>query len=95
MAQIKTREGVSDNLIDVVNAGMDGSWRLGRQGWRARPAEAARQSKPLPALWFTKLNKVPTLLTVGLRQATMAAGVGGAARCKLSVDGGELRGSSG
>jgi hypothetical protein len=37
----------------------------------------------------------PTLLTLGGRQATMAAGVGGAARRKLNVDGGGLRGSSG
>jgi hypothetical protein len=37
----------------------------------------------------------PTLLTLGGRRATMAAGVGKAARCKLGVDGGELRGSSG
>jgi hypothetical protein len=37
----------------------------------------------------------PTLLTLGGRRATMAASVGGAARRKLSVDGGGLRGSSG
>jgi hypothetical protein len=58
MAQIKTREGVSDNLIVAVNAGMDGSRRLGRQGRRTRPAAAAHRSKPLPVLRFTKLNKV-------------------------------------
>jgi hypothetical protein len=32
----------------------------------------------------------PTLLTLGGRRATMAAGVGGAARRKLDVDGSEL-----
>jgi hypothetical protein len=36
MAQIKTREGVSDNLIVAVNAGMNDLRRLGRQGWRDR-----------------------------------------------------------
>jgi hypothetical protein len=55
MAQIKSREGVSDNLIVVVNVGMDGLRRLGRQGQRDR---AAHWSKPLSALWFTKLDKV-------------------------------------
>jgi hypothetical protein len=44
MAQIKTREGVSDNLIVTVNTGMDGSRQLGRQGRRARPAAAAHRS---------------------------------------------------
>jgi hypothetical protein len=36
----------------------------------------------------------PILLTLGGRRATMAAGVGGAAQLKLSVNGGGLRGSS-
>jgi hypothetical protein len=36
----------------------------------------------------------PTLLTLGGRQATMVAGVGGAARRKLGIDGGGLRGIS-
>jgi hypothetical protein len=37
----------------------------------------------------------PILLTLGGRWATMAAGVGGAVRPKLSVDVGGLRGSPG
>jgi hypothetical protein len=36
MAQIKTREGVSDNLIVAVNAGMNDLRWLGQQGWRDR-----------------------------------------------------------
>jgi hypothetical protein len=36
MAQIKKHERVSDNLILAVNAGMDGSRWLGRQGRRDR-----------------------------------------------------------
>jgi hypothetical protein len=34
--RLKKCEGVSDNLIVDVNAGMDDSWRLGRQEWRDR-----------------------------------------------------------
>jgi hypothetical protein len=36
----------------------------------------------------------PTLLTLGGRRATMAAGVGGAVWLKLGIDVGRLRGSS-
>jgi hypothetical protein len=36
MAQIKTREGVSDNLIVAFNVEMYGSWRLDWQGQRDR-----------------------------------------------------------
>jgi hypothetical protein len=56
-------------------------------------------------LWTTIFDEVfpmtlgrrgePTLLTLGGWRATMAAGVGGVAQCKLVVDGGGLRGDSG
>jgi hypothetical protein len=60
MTQTKNCEGVSDNLIVAVNAGMDGSRRLVLQGWRAQSMVAPCRSKPLRALRSTKLNKVFT-----------------------------------
>jgi hypothetical protein len=81
MTQIKTRKGVSDNLIVAVNAGMHVSRRLGRQGWRAQPATAAHRSKPLPALWFTKLDKVFTYGIVATRGSRFA-------HLGMAVDGG-------
>jgi hypothetical protein len=51
---------------------MDGSRRLGRQGRRARPAVAARWSKPLLALWFTKLDKIFTYGILAMRGSRFA-----------------------
>jgi hypothetical protein len=85
-AQIKTWEGVSDNLIMVVNTGMDGSRWLpagaARSRRRAWPAAAAHQSKPLRTLRFTELDKIFTygiVVTQGSRFAHlgMAADDGG------------------
>jgi hypothetical protein len=80
--RLKKREGVSDNLIVAINAGMDGSRRLGRQGWHARPAAVAHRSKPLLALWSTKLDKVITygivaMLGTQFTHLGMAADSGG------------------
>jgi hypothetical protein len=73
--------------------------------WRIRPAAVARRSEPLPALRFTKLDKVFTYDIVatqgsrfahhGWQRTAVVAGDGEATRRKLGVDGGELRGSSG
>jgi hypothetical protein len=60
MTQTKKCEGVSDNLIVDVNAGMDGSRRLVLQGWRAQSVVAPCRSKPLWELWSTRLNNVFT-----------------------------------
>jgi hypothetical protein len=108
-AQIKTREGVSDNLIVVVNAGMDGSRRLCRQG------RCDRGGAPSPWRWLARVSRYrcsrspnstrssPTALwwcrdldslTLGWQRMVVAAGDGEVARCKLGVDGGRLRGSS-
>jgi hypothetical protein len=51
---------------------MDGSWRLGRQGRRARPAAAAHRSKPLPVLRVTKLDKVFTYGIVATKGSRFA-----------------------
>jgi hypothetical protein len=110
MAQIKTCEEVSDNLIVVINAGMDGSRRLGRQGrrdhggapdpqWRLtgvshyQRSDSPNSTRPSPTPSWRCGE--PTLLTFGGSRATMVAGVGRAARRKVGVDGGRLRGSSG
>jgi hypothetical protein len=65
--RLKKCEGVSDNLIVVVNAGIDGSWQLGRQGRHAWPAAADHRSQPLSMLRSTKLDKVFTYDIVATR----------------------------
>jgi hypothetical protein len=70
--RLKKCEGVSDNLIVAINVGMDGSWRLGRQGRRAWPAAVAHRSKSLPALRSTKLDKVFTYGIVAMRGTRFA-----------------------
>jgi hypothetical protein len=50
MAQIKKREGVSDNLIVVVNAGMNDLRRLDRQGRRDRG------NAPGPRRWLAGVS---------------------------------------
>jgi hypothetical protein len=81
--RLKKNEGISHNLIVVVNVGMDDSRWLGRQGRRTQPAVATHWSKPLPTLRSTKLNKVFTygiVETWGIRFAhlgTAADGGGG------------------
>jgi hypothetical protein len=94
----------------VVNAGMNGLRRLGRQGRRDHGGATG------PRWWLTKVSHYrrsgspystrssPTTLwqrgdldslTLGWQQTAVAAGDGEVTRRKLDVDGGGLRGSSG
>jgi hypothetical protein len=110
MTQIKYREGVSDNLIVAVNAGMDGSRRLGQQGW------CDRGGAPGPRRWLTGVSHYrcssppnstrfsPTaswrrgeldLLTLGQQRMAVAAGDGEAVRLASGFDASKLQCSSG
>jgi hypothetical protein len=85
----------------AVNIEMDGSRRLGRQGWRARPMAAAHRSKSLPAHQSTKLDKVFTYGIVAMRGTRFAhlgmavAGDSEVVRLASGVDVGRLRCFSG
>jgi hypothetical protein len=109
-ARIKTREGVSDNLIVAVNVEMNDSWRLSRQGRRDRNSA--------PGLWWrltgvsryrhsgspnSTRSSPMTLwrcgdldsLSLGWQRTTVVAGDGEVTRRKLDDDGSGLRASSG
>jgi hypothetical protein len=53
-----------------LGATLIGGWHSGRR--RNRPTVAAHRSKPLPALWFTKLDKVFTYGIVVTRGSLFA-----------------------
>jgi hypothetical protein len=105
-AQIKTWEGVSDNLVMVVNTGMDDS-RQGRRDrddvpdprrWLTRVSRYERsgspnstRSSPTASWWRRDLDS----FTLGWQRTMVAAGDGEANRRKLGVDSGRLWGSSG
>jgi hypothetical protein len=106
---MKKREGVSDNLIVAINVGMDGSWRLSRQGRRDRGSAPGprwllagvshyRCSGPPNSTRFspTTLWRHGELdsLTLRRQRTAVAAGDGEAVRLASSVDAGKLRCSS-
>jgi hypothetical protein len=105
MTQIKKREGVSNNLIVAVNAGMDGSRRLSQQGcapglrWWLTRVSRYRCSGPPNSTWFSptaswrrgELNS----LTLGRQQTAVAAGDGEAVQLASCVDTGKLQCSFG
>jgi hypothetical protein len=95
MAQIKTRKGVSNNLIVAINVGMNGSRRLGRQGRcdRGGVLGSPNSTRPSPKASWRRGDL--DSLTLGWQQMAVAAGDGETTRHKLGVYGGGLQGSSG
>jgi hypothetical protein len=106
----KKHEGVSDNLIVVVNAGMDGSRLLGRQGrhdrdgapgprWRLAEVSCYRCSGPPNSTRFSPMtswwHEELDSLTLGRQRAAVTASNGEVVQLALSVDTGKLRCSSG
>jgi hypothetical protein len=94
----------------VVNAGMDGSHRLGRQRWRDRDGAPGPQRR-LPGVSHYRHSDPPNStrfsptiswrrgeldsLTLGRQRTTVAAGDGEAIQLASGVDAGKLRCSSG
>jgi hypothetical protein len=110
MVQIKKCEGVLGNVIVVVNAGMDGSQQLGRQGRRVRGgAPGPRQrlagvrcyqrSSPPNSTRFSPTaswrRRELDSLTLGWQQMVVAAGNGEAVRLASGVDAEKLWCSTG
>jgi hypothetical protein len=108
--RLKRREGVSDNLIVAVNAGMDGSLRFGRQGrcdhggtpgpqWRLTRVSRYRCSGPPNSTRFSPTSSWRRgeldSLTLGRQQTAVATGDDEAVRLALGVDASKLRCSSG
>jgi hypothetical protein len=109
-AQIKTREGVSDNLIVAVNTGMNGSRWLDRQGRRDRGGAPGLRRRLTGVSDYQRsgspnsTRSSPTtlwqhgdlnLLTLGWQQTAVAAGNSEATRLASDVITGKLRCSSG
>jgi hypothetical protein len=103
--RLKKHEGVSDNLIMVVNAGMDGLRRLSRQGRRdhggapgprRRLTRVSRYQRSGPPN-STRFSPMPSWrrgeldsLTLGWQRTAVAAGDGEAVQLASSIDVGKL-----
>jgi hypothetical protein len=108
--RLKNCEGVSDNLIVAVNAEMDGSRRLDRQGrrdhggtpgprWQLTEISRYRHSSPPKSTRFSPTaswrHEELDSLTLGRQRMMMVVSDGEAVRLASGIDAGKLRCSSG